>query len=383
MDPSTALMAEGKCFSKSQGGAPDLRSWSAYHLENKVFAETLEEVAVHRGVIIREGDVAEATRSDDGISDLVLETGERVSADLFVDCSGFRSELLGKALDEPYQSYDDSLFCNRAVVGGWDRGADEPVLPYTTAETYTSGWAWQIDHDHRINRGYVFSSQFLSDEEAEAEFRKKNPKVGETRFVAFPSGRYRNSWVGNVVALGNSAGFVEPLEATALFTICNCSRVLVGVLKDNQLEPTPSNRKLYNSLSAMIWDEIRDFLAIHYKYNTRIDSPFWEHCRNDTALHGAEPIVEYYRENGPTSAFEIMLLPRDTSVFRLDGFYTILMGQKVPYQKKIEREAGEVRVWNEFKKNCRKIAKSGMSVEEGTKIIRSPQWQWTQGFYRT
>ncbi len=383
IDHTTALMAAGKCFSQQTKGVPDLRNWSAYHVENEAFAKALEEVASQRGVIIQDCEVAESVRSDQGIGELILDDGQKVTADLFVDCSGFRSELLGKTLEEPFVSYEDSLFCDRAIAGGWKRAEKEPVKPYTTAETYSAGWSWKIDHDKSVNRGYVYSSSFISDEEAEAEFRKKNPRIEETRLLSFPSGRYRNSWVGNVVALGNSAGFVEPLEATALFTICNCSRILVGSLLDNALEPTPSTKRLYNALSTKLWDEIRDFLAIHYRYNTRLDTPFWEHCRKNTALHGAEPIVEYYKENGPTSAFELMLLSRETSIFRLDGFYAILLGQKVAHERNKTPDSKEARIWKRHQTKCRKIAQSGMTTEEGLSIIRSPQWQWTDGFYKT
>ena len=111
--------------------------------------------------------------------------------DLYVDCSGFRSLLLGQALKEPFMSFASSLFCDRAIIGGWDRD-DERVLPFTVAETMNAGWCWQIDHEHRINRGYVHSSAFMSEDEAMREFLHKNPKVRETKVVKFVSGRYRD-----------------------------------------------------------------------------------------------------------------------------------------------------------------------------------------------
>src|SRR5205814_5969658 len=142
-----------------------------------------------------------------------LESGAVLDADLFVDASGFRAQLLGKTLKEPFYSYKDSLFCDKAVVGGWKREA-EPIKPYTTAETMDAGWCWQIEHEHHINRGYVYSSSFISDEAALAEFLRKNPKVAiQPRVVRFRTGRYQRTWIGNVVAVGNATGFVEPLEA--------------------------------------------------------------------------------------------------------------------------------------------------------------------------
>ncbi len=109
-------------------------------------------------------------QNEEGIAGLVLASGVTQTADLYVDCSGFRSLLLGKTLREPFVNFKSSLFCDRAVIGPWKR-TDEPIQPYTTAETTNAGWAWQIDHADYVNRGYVYSSNFISDDEAEREFR--------------------------------------------------------------------------------------------------------------------------------------------------------------------------------------------------------------------
>src|SRR5205085_11255703 len=148
--------------------------------ENDFFVKYLESLALERGVEIVEDTVAEVKQDENGISGLSLKSGRTLSADLYVDCSGFVSLLLGKTLKEPYISFRPSLFCDRAVVGGWPRQG-EPILPYTTCETMNSGWCWQIEHEHRINRGYVYCSSFISDEEAEKEFRAKAPKAGPSR----------------------------------------------------------------------------------------------------------------------------------------------------------------------------------------------------------
>jgi len=191
--------------------------------------------------------------------------------------------------------YRDSLFCDRAVVGGWERTADEPIQPYTTAETMDGGWCWRIDHEEIINRGYVFCSDHLGDNDAEAEFRRKNPRVQQTRVVPFRTGRYRRNWVHNVVGMGNASGFVEPLEATALMCICLQSRALADGLGETDDTPSPSMTSMFNLYLAGLWDEVRDFLAVHYKFNTRLETPFWQRCRAETALHGAAPLVQYFQ----------------------------------------------------------------------------------------
>ncbi len=380
LDKTTGLLAAGNAFAKQANGAPELLHTAAYHIENADFVAALEQVARSRGVEFTEANVVGVEPGAAGVFALALDTGERVAGDLFVDCSGFRSELLGRALDEPFIPYTDALFCDRAVAGGWER-SDEPVLPYTTCETMPAGWCWQIEHERRINRGYVYASGFISDEEAERDFRARNPRVTQTRVVKFNSGRRSRSWVGNVIALGNSSGFVEPLEATAIFVICNASRLLVAALKDTALEPTPTAMSAFNNLHARMWDEIRDFLAIHYRFNAMLDTPFWRHCREHTALHGAEPIVQSYRENGPTLAYELALLPSASSVFLLDGFHTLLLGQKVPHARVNRVTDLEQAVWQSHRASCEAAGRAGLGVMESLETMRDPRWQWTKGFY--
>src|ERR1700722_5960974 len=156
--PGAALMSVGKCFPRqANGAAPEIPAWHAFHLENPKLVACLESIAKQIGIEFIDAKIAGAERGPAGISAVVLEDGRRVEADFFVDASGFRSELLGRTLEEPYISFGKSLYCNRAVVGSWDR-TDEPILPYTTAETMDAGWCWRIEHEHAVNRGYVFCS---------------------------------------------------------------------------------------------------------------------------------------------------------------------------------------------------------------------------------
>jgi tryptophan 7-halogenase len=381
LDLNTALMRRGLAFAPSAqaSGVPDLRNNVAYHLENEPFVAWLEKHAAARGVIFTDARLDRVETGPEGVAALHLDSGERVTADLFVDASGFRSELLGTALEEPFVSYQDALFCDRALAGGWERGAD-PIQPYTTAETMQAGWSWRIDHPHRINRGYIYSSAFISDEEAEAEFRRKNPLASSVRRVDFRSGRYRRAWVKNVCAIGNAAGFVEPLEATALNIISVESRMLAAVLTETHRRPGPAMVASFNRMLNHQWDEIRDFLAIHYRFNTRIDSPFWRHCQEHTALHGAEPIVEFYRENGPSLLTQAELLPPALSIFQLDGFYTLLLGQKVPHGAPPLSGPDQI-TWQRHRKAIAAQAAQGLTMEHSLAIMQDPRWQWTPGFY--
>ncbi|MEM9058151.1 MAG: tryptophan 7-halogenase, partial [Pseudomonadota bacterium] len=215
-DLASVLMTHDKVCLKKPNGEPYLPASYAYHLENERFVRYLEAMAVELGIETVDDVVASVEQDDSGITALKLESGASLAADFFVDCSGFRAELIGKALGEPFVEFSDVLPCDTAIFGGWERTPDDVYHPYTTAETMDAGWSWRIEHDHVVNRGYVYCSSFIGDDEADAEFRRKNPHVKATRSVKFQPGVRRNVWVKNVLALGNAAGFVEPLEATAI-----------------------------------------------------------------------------------------------------------------------------------------------------------------------
>jgi tryptophan halogenase len=335
----------------------------AYHVENESFAAFLETLATRLGVRILTDTIRHVHQNEHGVAGLDLASGQTETADLYVDCSGFGSLLLGQTLGEPFVSYKDTLFCDRAIVGGWPR-TNEPVRPYTTAETMNSGWCWQIEHPNRINRGYVYSSPFISDEEAERELRTKNPKItGPTRVVRFTSGRYDRSWVKNVVAIGNSSGFVEPLEATALSIIGTRGILLAELLLESDGVAQPMAAKIFNSLTARAWDSVRKFLATHYRFNTRLDTPFWRHCREHTNLAGAEPIVEWYQQMGPSPyAAPGLVDPQD--IFGIDGYLVTLLGQSVPHQSKFQPSEQELRKWNAAREQYKARAANAVSVSE-------------------
>ncbi len=375
-DMHAALMAGGKAFPRHpNGGGPDMRGGFGFHIENKKLVEALEIMAADLGVNFIEGKVSGTERGPDGISALQLADGQRLAADFFIDCSGFRSELLGRAFGEPFMSYDRALFCDRAVIGGWDRTA-EPILPYTTAETMAAGWAWQIEHEHHINRGYVYCSQAISDDEACAEFQRKNPKVpASPRVVKFRSGRYQRVWVDNVVAIGNAAGFVEPLEATALMAVTQQCERLVSMLEHTAMQPTPTVRTLYNQMTCDCFDDTRDFLALHYKLNTRLDNAFWRQCVNDTDMGALGPLLEFYKENGPTGIARYTL-PSQLNTFSIEGYLVMLVGNKAPYQARHIPTAAEQLAWTNNRATFIAQALQGLTVAESLRIIRSPHWQW-------
>jgi tryptophan halogenase len=378
---TTALMTREMAFAREANELPSFGRHFGYHFENEKLCAYLEWEATRRGVEVREGTVVEVRQDERGITGLLLDGGELVTADLYLDSSGFRSELLGRALGEPFVDFKRSLFCDRAVVGGWDRVPGEALHPYTTAETMDHGWCWRIDHEHRINRGYVYSSAFAPDDQAEREFREKNPRVATTRIVKFPTGRYQRAWVKNVVSVGNASGFVEPLESTSLAAICVAAQNLAEMLVDCDRQARPTTRSLYNRRTAQGWDNIRRFLAVHYKYNTRLETQFWRACRADVDLAGAEPIVEFYQENGPTPIWNQTLL-EPTDQFGAEGYMAMFIGQHLPYQKTYQPGAPELETWGRIRRGIGGKADAGVSTVEALAHIRAPSWVWSPQFFQ-
>jgi tryptophan halogenase len=380
-DSASALMTHDKIFLRNVDGTPSIGADAAYHIENQKFVGFLESFANKLDVRIADDTVLEARQGEAGISTLLFKSGRVESGDLYVDCSGFASVLLGKALREPFVPFIRTLFCDRAVVGGWKR-TNEPIQPYTVAEGMNAGWSWRIDHEHLINRGYVYSSAFISDEEAEGEFRSKNPQVQTTRVVKFITGRYQRAWVQNVVAIGNSCGFVEPLEATSLGVICDESDMLARSVIGCDFAPTATLRHQFNQRFVRRWDDIRDFLGIHYKFNTSFATEFWRECQENTELSDSSAeLVAYFQENGPN------LTHRDTildplSQFGLEGYWTLLIGQKIPYQRPYAPSLAEYYTWHRIQETLKSKAIAAFSVEEALAAIRSPDFSWPAQLYK-
>jgi len=368
------MMKAGKAFASGPLNKPLIKGEYAFHIENEKLVRCLTNIAIEKGVVMEEDTLLHAETDEIGVRSLRFQSGVTRSADLYIDASGFRTELIGKALEVPFQSFAGSLFCDRAVIGGWVR-QEEPLQAYTTAETMDAGWCWQIEHEHFINRGYVYGGDFLSDEQAEAEFRRVNPRAGNTRVVKFRSGRMERSWEKNVVAIGNSSGFVEPLEATALAQIIFASRWLVEMLKQFVHRPGDPQRDQYNLFMGRAWDEIRDFLAVHYKFNTLRDTPFWRHCQEHTQLGDFQAFVDKYQQIGPSPTL-IETLPYQPNIYGIEGYLVHLLGMRVPHQAKHQATPQELAIWEKHRARHRLAASQSLTCQQALDAIRRPQWRW-------
>ncbi|MGH3803116.1 MAG: tryptophan halogenase family protein, partial [Pseudonocardiaceae bacterium] len=300
----------------------------AYHLDNRRLVAHLQNRA--RAVGLNEVDallVSAERNPEGGISALIADDGARFDFDLYVDCSGFASRLLGEALGTPFISFASSLFTDRAIVATVPHGG--VFGPSTVAETMDAGWCWSLPQADEDHRGYVFSSQFITADEAADEMLAKNPGMSEPRQVDFTSGRRAEWWRHNVVGIGNAYGFVEPLEATALHMIVREISHLIA-----NLEGGLRGQRVRDDLNqgiAACWDYIRGHLALHYKFNQRADTAFWRACREHTDLGVLKPVVDSALERG--SFVERPQEAPDSARYALrsvtDETDLLLLGQKV------------------------------------------------------
>lgn len=369
-NPVSALMDAGKAFAMVNGN-PLWNKFTSYHVYNPTFVEFLERECESIGVELIDATLESVESDEQGVKRLNFDGGRSAQGDLYVDASGFKSVLLGEAMKVPFIDFSKTLYCDRALVGTWER-TTEPILPYTNCETMDSGWCWQIEHESCINRGYVYSSQFLSDDEAEIEVKRKNPKLTKMNIVKFKSGYYAESWVGNVVGVGNACGFVEPLESTGLMIICEEVKRLAQLLLHSNQTPTPTLRAVHNRVMANEWESIRGFLAIHYKFNDRLDTPFWKAARADVEVAGAKTFIDFYSENGPLIVHDHALLGRD-DIFGLEGHVTLMLGQRIPYSNIPPISPDEWSAWRGFQARNREIARNGIDIRQMLDGIRSGQ----------
>lgn len=267
-------------------GAPPLQDPSsplrqlsyAYHLDATLYARFLRSYAEGRGVRRIEGEVVDVRLGSRGLVDsLVLRDGRSIGADFFIDCSGFRSLLLGQALETGYVDWSQWLPCDRAVAVQCE-SAQDPV-PFTQSTARECGWQWRIPLQHRVGNGYVYSSDHLSDDAATASLleRLEGAPRSDPRLLRFKAGRRASAWAGNCLALGLAAGFLEPLESTSIHLVQTGLARLFSLFPDRDCDPAISAE--YNRLTTLEYERVRDFLILHYAASQREDTAFWRYCR--------------------------------------------------------------------------------------------------------
>ena len=306
----------------------------AYHIDNGRFVRYLADLARQRDIAIFDVEIERAMRAPNGdrIDRLIDVDGREWEFDFYIDCSGFRSLLLGTALGVEFQDYSSSLFSDSAIAGV--APGEDVIKPYTSADTMIGGWAWNIPQLDEQHVGYVYSSDFISEEGAARELGNKYPGMKVGRTFRYRPGRHARFWVGNVAAFGNAYGFVEPLEASSIQL--NMLHALQFAKSLPEVGWERANNDELNRIVAEDWDSYRWFLAAHYKYNHNRRSPFWVHCRENVDVSGIADVLEYYDRGAPGTTGRGGGGSREATPLRSSGYTAILCGQQVPTRVKLE-----------------------------------------------
>ena len=293
----------------------------ALHFDAVLFARYLRRYAEKRGVIRTEGKVVmvELAPESGFIQSLALESGERIEADLYIDCSGFRGLLIEEALKTGYDDWTRFLPCDRAVALPCVRTAEPASYTMTTA--LEAGWKWRIPLQSRTGNGYVYCSGFLEEDKAIETLLSglEGEPLADPNRLRFTTGRRRQSWNKNCVSLGLASGFLEPLESTSIHMVQRGLALLLAFFPDRSFQQADINR--YNKTLAYEYERIRDFLVLHYATNRRTDTEFWRFCQTLPKPDSLQERIALFESHG-------RILREENELFPAQSWLYVLLGQK-------------------------------------------------------
>lgn len=291
----------------------------AYHLDATRYAKFLRAFSEKFGATRIEGKIQQVRQHDNGdIKSLVLESGEVIEGDLFIDCTGFAGLLIDKTLKTPYEDWSHWLPCNSAIAIQTE-SVSAPD-PYVTCTAHDAGWQWHIPLQNRVGNGNVFCSEFMTDDRAKQHLldNVRGKVLTEPRVIKYKTGRRKVFWNRNCIALGLSGGFVEPLESTSIYMF------MIGVVRLMRMFPfggiTQTVIDEYNKQSIAELENMRDFIILHYHATSREDSEFWRYCKNMRVPESLAQRLELFKETG-------LSFQSDKELFRLDSWLHVMLGQ--------------------------------------------------------
>jgi len=319
----TAAARAGRFARPAAGAQSVVREIAyAYHFDAGLYAAYLRRLAERQGVTRIEGRITRVTRDGEtgDVASVTLENGAGIAGDLFIDCSGFRGLLIEEALETGYEDWSRWLPMDRALaVPSRSLG---PPDPFTRATAHSAGWQWRIPLQHRTGNGHVYSSAFMGEEEARNILlaNLETEPLAEPRGLRFLTGMRRKAWNHNVVALGLSSGFIEPLESTSIHLIQNGLQRLFALFPD--LPVSPLERDEYNRGMHDLYEDVRDFIILHYKATQREDSEFWRYVRHMHIPDSLTRKMELWRRRG-------RVFRENAELFAQPSWVAVMLGQNI------------------------------------------------------
>ena len=323
--PHVALMRDRFSLDPHADSEFDLNYFYAYHFDASLYAAFLRQYAEARGVERTEGKVMDVVLNGESgdIEAIVLESGERVEGDLFIDCTGFRALLIEQTLNTGWDDWSHWLPCNRAwAVSSHYREGIDTIPPYTRARALEAGWQWRIPLQNRTGDGHVFCSEYMDEERAREVLLEQieGEAMFEPRLLKFTTGARKRLWNRNCVAIGLSAGFLEPLESTSIHLIQVAITQLLRYFPAQRINDC--DRDEFNRFMAMNYEESRDFLVMHYNATHRDDTAFWDYCRTMSIPEELKRRIDLFRASGFV-AYNPHIL------FAEHSWLAVLLGQEI------------------------------------------------------
>lgn len=294
----------------------------AYHLDATLYAKFLRDFSEKNGLKRIEGKIKHVTQntSTGFIESLILESGQVIEGDLFIDCTGFSGLLIEQTLHTGFEDWSHWLPCNSAVVVQTETVG--PILPYTRSIAHQAGWQWCIPLQGRVGNGLVFCDRFMSSEEATQLLlsRVEGQTLNSPRTIHYKTGRRHKAWNKNCVALGLSSGFLEPLESTSIYLFMIGVSRLIQTFPFDGIHPVVVDE--YNAQTKVELEAIRDFVILHYHVTQRDDSPFWHYCKNMEIPKTLQHKIKLFEESA-----HVFL--SNSELFRLDSWTKVMLGQGI------------------------------------------------------
>ncbi|NQY35881.1 MAG: tryptophan 7-halogenase [Alteromonadaceae bacterium] len=316
------LCVEAGKFAQINSKDPIYELPHAYHFDAGLYAAFLRRFSEKLGVKRTEGMVEHVKQNQQSgyIESLVLKDGTLINGDLFIDCSGFKGLLIQEKLATGYEDWSHWLQCDRAIAVGSERF--EKSLPYTRSIAHSAGWQWRIPLQHRNGNGLVYSSAHYSEDQAAQLLlgNLESKALADPNFFRFTTGRRRKQWHKNVIAVGLSSGFLEPLESTSIHLIQSAIIRLVHLFPHQGIDDSLVAE--YNSQSKLEFEQIRDFLILHYHVNQRSDSLFWQTMRNMDIPDSLAHKINIFAENG-------RLFRDHNDLFQESSWLQVMIGQGI------------------------------------------------------